>query len=201
MLTFVFPCFLILFSNSLFCAGILEQSLEGKDPSRIRVIVPGHQATQAGEIDSLESIPGLLKSLKITSLLQILFQSSYFSSLLLYFSNLSILSRPSSFFTLFPFDFSSFLVFLPFVSFLLFLSPLDHSRTSTRRWNLRKYIFVEVSGHNLEIYVVLEVLPSLLHSYLMIFMSKLEFFSIVCLFCMISETIGVVWFSVRFSSI
>ncbi len=36
-----------------------------KEPSTRRVAVPTRQATQAGRIDSLESIPGLLKSLKI----------------------------------------------------------------------------------------------------------------------------------------
>jgi hypothetical protein len=35
---------------------------------RNRVIVPVRQATLAGRIDSLESIPGLLKSLKIRAL-------------------------------------------------------------------------------------------------------------------------------------
>ena len=36
--------------------------------SRNSVVVPARQATQAGGIDSLESIPGLLKSLKIRAL-------------------------------------------------------------------------------------------------------------------------------------
>jgi hypothetical protein len=36
-----------------------------KEPSRNRVVVPARQATKAGGIDSLESIPGLLKSSKI----------------------------------------------------------------------------------------------------------------------------------------
>ncbi len=36
-----------------------------KEPSKNRVVVPIRQATKAGGIDSLESIPGLLKSLKI----------------------------------------------------------------------------------------------------------------------------------------
>ncbi len=33
----------------------------------MRVVVPARQATKAGGVDSLESIPGLLKSLKIPS--------------------------------------------------------------------------------------------------------------------------------------
>ncbi len=37
----------------------------GQEPSRNRIVVPARQATQAGGIDSLESIPGLLYSLKI----------------------------------------------------------------------------------------------------------------------------------------
>jgi hypothetical protein len=37
----------------------------GKEPSRKRVVVPSPQATWAGEMDSLKSIPGLLKRLKI----------------------------------------------------------------------------------------------------------------------------------------
>jgi hypothetical protein len=36
-----------------------------KEPSRNRVFVPARQATQSGGIGSLESILGLLKSLKI----------------------------------------------------------------------------------------------------------------------------------------
>ncbi len=43
-------------------AGILEQSMGA------RVIVPARKSTQAGGIDSLESIPELLKSLKIRAL-------------------------------------------------------------------------------------------------------------------------------------
>jgi hypothetical protein len=45
-------------------AGIYEQSMGAVEPSRNRVILPARQATKAGGIDSLESIPGLLKSLK-----------------------------------------------------------------------------------------------------------------------------------------
>ncbi len=40
----------------------------GQEPSRNRDVVPARQATQAGGIDSLESIPGLLKKFKIPSL-------------------------------------------------------------------------------------------------------------------------------------
>ncbi len=50
------------------CAGILEQSMGARN--RVNwVAVPARQASQAGEIDSLESIPGLLNSLKIPSLI------------------------------------------------------------------------------------------------------------------------------------
>ncbi len=49
-------------------AGILEQSMEGYEPSRNRVVVPACQATLAGGIDALESITGILKSLKIPAL-------------------------------------------------------------------------------------------------------------------------------------
>ncbi len=47
------------------CAGILEQSMGAKDPSRNRLVVPARRATKAGGIEPLESIPGLLKSIKI----------------------------------------------------------------------------------------------------------------------------------------
>jgi hypothetical protein len=46
-------------------AGIFKQSIGGWEPSRNRVVVPARQATQPGGIGSLESILGLLKSLKI----------------------------------------------------------------------------------------------------------------------------------------
>ncbi len=36
----------------------------GKEPSRKRVVVPARQATWAGEMDSLKSIPGLLKRIQ-----------------------------------------------------------------------------------------------------------------------------------------
>jgi hypothetical protein len=50
-------------------AGILEQSMgRGLGTRRNRAAVPARQATQAGGIDFLESIPGLLKSFKISSL-------------------------------------------------------------------------------------------------------------------------------------
>ncbi len=39
---------------------------EGQKPSRNKVVVPARQAKQAGGIDSLESIPGLLKKIKNT---------------------------------------------------------------------------------------------------------------------------------------
>jgi hypothetical protein len=40
----------------------------GKEPSSNRVVVPARQATQAGGLDTLESIPGFFKSLKIAPL-------------------------------------------------------------------------------------------------------------------------------------
>ncbi len=43
----------------------LRTTYGGKEPSRNRVVVPARQATKAGGIVSLESIPGLHKSLKI----------------------------------------------------------------------------------------------------------------------------------------
>jgi hypothetical protein len=46
----------------LSCAGILEQST-----GSMNQVGRGLQATQAGGFDSLESIPGLLKILKIPS--------------------------------------------------------------------------------------------------------------------------------------
>ncbi len=39
----------------------------GQKPSRNKIVVPTRQATQAGGIDSLESIPGLFTSLRIPS--------------------------------------------------------------------------------------------------------------------------------------
>ncbi len=41
----------------------------GQEPSRNRFVVPARQATQSSGINSLESIPGLHKSLKIPSLM------------------------------------------------------------------------------------------------------------------------------------
>ncbi len=38
------------------------------EPSRNRIVVPARQATKAGRIDYMESILGLLKSLKILAL-------------------------------------------------------------------------------------------------------------------------------------
>ncbi len=46
-------------------AGILEQSMVDKNRG---VVVPAHQATLAGGIDSLERIPGLRKRLQIQTL-------------------------------------------------------------------------------------------------------------------------------------
>ena len=48
-------------------AGSFKQSMGAWEPSRNRFVVPARQATEAGGIHSLESIPGLLKSLKIPS--------------------------------------------------------------------------------------------------------------------------------------
>jgi hypothetical protein len=49
----------------LFSAGIFEQSKGARNRGRNRVVVPARQATQPGRNGSLESILGLLKSLKI----------------------------------------------------------------------------------------------------------------------------------------
>ncbi len=47
-------------------AGIFEQSMGARSRNRVdRVVVPARQATQPCRIGSLESILGLLKSLKI----------------------------------------------------------------------------------------------------------------------------------------
>jgi hypothetical protein len=43
------------------CAAIVKQSLWARNRIGNRVIVPARKATKAGGIDSLESIPGLLK--------------------------------------------------------------------------------------------------------------------------------------------
>jgi hypothetical protein len=52
------------------CAGIFNQSIGRYELSRNKVVIPARQATstQPGGIDSLESILGLLKSLKIRAL-------------------------------------------------------------------------------------------------------------------------------------
>jgi len=55
------PCKLLLFDTWGSRAGIFKQSMGARN----RVIKPARQATQAGEIHSLESIPGLNKRLKI----------------------------------------------------------------------------------------------------------------------------------------
>ncbi len=46
------------------CAGTFNNLWGLKEPTIISVTVPARQATQAGGIDTLESIPGLLKSWK-----------------------------------------------------------------------------------------------------------------------------------------
>jgi hypothetical protein len=46
-------------------AGIFKQSMGARNQDKNRVIVPARQATLAGGIHSLESIPGLHKRLKI----------------------------------------------------------------------------------------------------------------------------------------
>jgi hypothetical protein len=48
------------------CVEIFKQSIGGRN--RVRVVVLARQATQPGGIVSLESILGLLKSLKIRAL-------------------------------------------------------------------------------------------------------------------------------------
>jgi hypothetical protein len=56
-------------ASSLNSNSVLEflnnTGIWGLGPCRNKVVVPGRQATQPGGIDSLESILGLLKSLKI----------------------------------------------------------------------------------------------------------------------------------------
>jgi hypothetical protein len=49
------------------CAGTIK-IYGGMEPSRKMVIAPARQVTEDGGIDSLESIPGLLISLKIPAL-------------------------------------------------------------------------------------------------------------------------------------
>ncbi len=51
-----------------FSAGILKQTVGAWKPSRNWVVAPSRQATKVGGIDSLEAIPGLLKSLETPSL-------------------------------------------------------------------------------------------------------------------------------------
>ncbi len=52
------------------CAGIFKQFMGGQEPSWNSVVVQAFQATQPDGISSLESILGLLKSLKIRALLK-----------------------------------------------------------------------------------------------------------------------------------
>ncbi len=52
----------------LFCAEIFKQSVGARNRVGIGCTVPARQATQPGEIGILESILGLLKSLKIRAL-------------------------------------------------------------------------------------------------------------------------------------
>jgi hypothetical protein len=59
--------FISIFKLITASAGILEQSMGARNPSRNRVVAPARQAAQAGGIDFLESISGLLNSLKILS--------------------------------------------------------------------------------------------------------------------------------------
>jgi hypothetical protein len=54
-------------TTKFYRAGILEQSMGVRNRVN-RVVVPALQAKQVGGIDSLESSPGLLKSLKMKSL-------------------------------------------------------------------------------------------------------------------------------------
>jgi hypothetical protein len=54
------------------CAGISKQSMGGLEPSGNRIVVPAaRQATRPEGIGSLESILGLLESLKIRALYEI----------------------------------------------------------------------------------------------------------------------------------
>jgi hypothetical protein len=60
------------------------------------------------------------------------------------------------------------------------------------------YTYVEVSKHNLESSQTLGFYHSFLPFYKVLFKNKLEFYLLTFCFVWISETIGVVWFSVRF---
>ena len=51
--------------GSRICVGILEQSMGAKNRVGIGLSTGPRKATKAGGINSLESIPGLLKSLKV----------------------------------------------------------------------------------------------------------------------------------------
>jgi hypothetical protein len=49
------------------CAEILEESIGARNRVGIELLVPACQATKAGGIDSLDSVPGLLKNFKNTA--------------------------------------------------------------------------------------------------------------------------------------
>jgi hypothetical protein len=51
------------------CAGILEQSMGTRNQAGKGLTYRPRQATKAGEIDAMESIPGLRECLKIPPLL------------------------------------------------------------------------------------------------------------------------------------
>ncbi len=68
--------------------------------------------------------------------------------------------------------------------------------TSVQRGNSRKYTYVEVSGHNLESSQTWSFYLRFLPFYKILF-SKLEFSSLIDSFVWISETIRVIWLSVR----
>jgi len=70
-----------------------------------------------------------------------------------------------------------------------------------QRGNSRTNTYVEVSGHNLESSQTWGFYHSFLPFYKVLFKNKLEFSSLIDCFVWISETIGVVWFSVRFSAL
>ena len=65
-----FPFYKFFYSIiQLNCVGILEQSMGAKNRVGIGLSTGPRKATKAGGINSLESIPGLLKSFKIPSLI------------------------------------------------------------------------------------------------------------------------------------
>ncbi len=75
---------------------------------------------------------------------------------------------------------------------------LSKANFNDQRGNSRTYTYVEVSGHNLESSQTWGFYHSFLPFYKVLFKNKLEFYSLIDCFAWISETIGAVWFSIRF---